>query len=93
MSFIALPPFEKFACYSQAAPSKGAAWDRSRTTLANGLISIKELLFAVHKAGSQRVADCEGAGHGFHFLLTEFASTPAGEYAIVLVHKFLLDDY
>jgi hypothetical protein len=65
---------------------------RSRTTFTNGLISIKELLFAVHKAGCKRAADFESAGHGFHFLLTKFASTPAGEYAIVLVHKFLLDD-
>jgi hypothetical protein len=93
MSFIALPPFEKFACYSQAAPSRAPPGNRSWTTFANGLISIKELLFAVHKAGCERAAGFEGAGHGFHFLLAEFASTPAGEYAIVLVHKFLLDDY
>jgi hypothetical protein len=62
-----------------------------RSALANGLVAIEELLFAVHKAWCERAADFEGAGHGFHFLLAEFASTPAGEYAIVLVHKFLLD--
>jgi hypothetical protein len=90
MSFMALPPFENFACYSQAAPLRAPPGNRSRPTFANGLISIKELLLAIHKAGCECAADFEGAGDGFHFLFAEFASTPAGEYAIILVHKFLL---
>jgi hypothetical protein len=48
-------------------------------------------LFAVHKTGCERAADFEGAGNAFHFLLAEFASAPAGKYAIIMVHKFLLD--
>jgi len=36
------------------------------------------------------VIDFKSADHGLYFLLAEFASAPAGKYAIILVHKFLL---
>jgi hypothetical protein len=49
------------------------------------------LLFAVHKAGCERASGFKGTGDAFHFLLAEFASAPAGKYAIIVVHKFLLD--
>jgi hypothetical protein len=67
-----------------------ATWNRSRTTFSYGLIAIEQLLFAVYETWCEGTADFEGAGNGLHLLLAEFASAPAGEYAIVLVHQFLL---
>jgi len=87
MSFIALSPqiFDCIQCkWRLMAPLAGS---HLRSALANGLIAIEELLFAVHKAGCKRAAGFESAGDGFHFLLTKFASAPAGEYAIVLIHN------
>jgi hypothetical protein len=91
MSFIwHSPPFKKFRFCKKAAtlrtpPEK---WG-SRTAFTNGLVAIEQLLFLVDKARSQGVA-LKRTLYGFHFLLTEFACAPAGKYAIIIVHKFLL---
>jgi len=77
--------------WKQAAPARDAAWNESGTAFSNGLIAIEELLFAVHKTRCERAADFKSAGNGFYFLLAEFASAPAGEHAIIMVHKFLPD--
>jgi hypothetical protein len=60
------------------------------SALANGLIAIEQLLFAVYKAWCKGVAYFESAGDGFHFLLGKLASAHAIEDSIVLVHSFLL---
>jgi hypothetical protein len=58
-----------------------------RSALANGLISIEQLLLAVDEARRKRVAYLESAVHSLHFLFCEFASAHTVKDSIVLVHN------
>jgi hypothetical protein len=64
----------------------GATFIDLWTAFADGLISIDQLLFAIHKAWCQCVAYLEGTNDAFHFLLAEFTSAFAAEYSVVLIH-------